>query len=199
MALLEWTEQLELGVDRMDETHREFVAQLNALHAASQEDFLPMLDAFIEHTVEHFAQEARWMNEMPFPPKHCHMHEHEGVLEIMREVRRMVSEGKTHVGPVLVRELAPWFENHARSMDATLAFFLRCHAAGVDPMQVLAAQSAHPCAHGAGQACGGVEAGAACEAAEACVAMGGQAPGCAEQAGTGCPAAADRTQKSELA
>ena len=117
MALMEWTENLELGVDRMDETHREFVAQLNALHAAPQDEFLPMLDAFIEHTVEHFAQEQHWMSEMEFPPMHCHLREHEGVLDIMREVRRMVSEGKTQVGPVLTRELGLRLHLGLRRLD----------------------------------------------------------------------------------
>lgn len=155
MALLDWSDQLELGYERMDETHREFVAQLNALHEASDEDFLALLDAFIEHTVEHFGQEQRWMEEIKFPPAHCHVSEHEGVLNIMRDVRRMVAEeGKKEIGRVLTRELAPWFENHAGGMDAMLSFFMRCIDAGVDPLQQLALQQAqgapqNPCATGA--------------------------------------------------
>ena len=124
MALMQWSDQLALGVERMDETHREFVARLNALHVAPEEDFIPLLDAFIEHTVEHFAQEQRWMGELDFAPIHCHTREHESVLDIMHEVRRLVSEGKPEVGRVLTRELAPWFESHAAGMDAMLAFFL---------------------------------------------------------------------------
>ena len=146
MALLDWSDKLALGLERMDATHREFVEQLNALHASSDADYLPLLDAFIEHTVAHFEQEQRWMQEIEFPPIHCHTHEHEGVLGIMRDVRRMVAEGKQEVGRVLTRELAPWFENHAAGMDATLAFFLRCRDAGVDPMQALAAQAQGGCA-----------------------------------------------------
>ncbi len=155
MALLDWSDQLELGYERMDETHREFVAQLNALHETPEEDFLPRLDAFIEHTVEHFGQEQRWMEEIKFPPAHCHINEHEGVLNIMRDVRRMVAEeGKKEIGRVLTRELAPWFENHAGGMDAMLSFFMRCIDAGVDPMQQLELQQAqgapqNPCATGA--------------------------------------------------
>lgn len=155
MALLDWSDQLELGHGRMDETHREFVAQLNALHAAAEDEFLPLLDAFIAHTVEHFAQEERWMQEISFPPAHCHASEHEGVLNIMRDVRRMVAEeGKKEIGRVLTRELAPWFENHAGGMDAMLSFFLRCIEAGEDPMKQLALQAAegapqNPCATGA--------------------------------------------------
>lgn len=156
MALIEWSEKFALGVERMDDTHREFVEQLNALHAASDEEFVALLDRFIAHTVEHFEQEQRWMTEIDFPPAHCHAQEHDGVLKIMREVRTMVTDGKREVGRVLTRELAPWFENHAATMDATLAFFLRCVAAGIDPMQAIAAQSpAQPvgmCATGAAAA-----------------------------------------------
>jgi len=166
MALLEWSDKLALGVDAMDATHREFVAQLGALHDAPAGDFIVLLDTFIAHTVEHFEQEKRWMAAMNFPPMHCHVQEHDGVLGIMREVRRMVTEGKPHVGRVLTKELAPWFENHAATMDATLAFFLRCVEAGIDPMQALAAQNQSVCAHaGAGEA--GCAAGTAtCTATE---------------------------------
>ena len=148
MALLDWTDKLALGVERMDETHREFVEQLNALHEAADEAYPRLLDALIEHTVAHFEQEQRWMQEIRFPPIHCHTNEHEGVLNIMRDVRRMVGEGKREVCKVLTRELAPWFENHARSMDAMLAFFLRAIEAGIDPMQALARQSNGACAAG---------------------------------------------------
>jgi|LNFM01.1.fsa_nt_gb hemerythrin len=156
MALLDWSEKLELDHVRMDATHREFVAQLNALHVAPEEEFIPLLDAFIEHTVAHFEQEQQWMREIDFPPIHCHTSEHEGVLNIMRDVRRMVhDEGKREIGRVLTRELAPWFENHAGGMDAMLSFYLRCIESGVDPRQAMVVQQQaagvdqNPCATGA--------------------------------------------------
>ena len=163
MALIEWTDALALGVDAMDATHREFVDQLNALHAASDDAFVALLDRFIDHTVEHFEQERRWMAAIDFPPMHCHLHEHEGVLDIMREVRRMVAEGQPALGKVLTRELAPWFANHAATMDATLAFFLCCHERGVDPIEELARQQRSFCAHGGAEgACGGAVATSGC-------------------------------------
>ena len=93
------------------------------------------------------------MGELDFAPIHCHTREQESVLDIMREVRRLVSEGKPEVGRVLTRELAPWFESHAAGMDAMLAFFLRCEDAGIDPMQALAAQSQGGCSAGAASTC----------------------------------------------
>jgi hemerythrin len=128
MATMEWSGALELGVDAMDETHREFVAHLNALGEASDADILARFDACYAHTVEHFAQESEWMRQITFPPAHCHTAEHEGVLEVMREVRGHLQAGHYEVGRVLARELATWFQGHAASMDAMLAYVLKASA-----------------------------------------------------------------------
>ncbi|MFM9967332.1 MAG: hemerythrin domain-containing protein [Burkholderiales bacterium] len=137
--LIEWSPQHELGVQRMDATHREFVACVNALHDAADDQMLACLDALLAHTVEHFAQEDRWMKELAFPPAHCHVPEHEGILQITREVRGMIVEGKYEIGRVLAKELAPWFENHAATMDNMLAAFIQ--ARGFDPDVPIEAQS----------------------------------------------------------
>ena len=65
------------------------------------------------------------MEETNFPPLHCHVREHEGVLEISREVRNRVAAGETHLAAVLAKAVAEWFVNHAASMDAVLAMYLK--------------------------------------------------------------------------
>lgn len=125
MATMEWSDSLALGMEQMDDTHRQFVEQLNALGAAADPDMLECFDAFYAHTVEHFAQEKRWMSSMDYPPIHCHDTEHEGVLEVMREVRRHLEAGDFNVGRVLAREMAEWFRIHAGTMDAMLADVLK--------------------------------------------------------------------------
>lgn len=125
MPAVQWSETYALGIEQMDATHREFIDLLNAVVDAADEEVLAQLDAFIAHTVAHFAQEDRWMEETGFPPLHCHTAEHANVLGIMREVRGMVADGKTEIGRVLAREMAPWFDIHAASMDAALASWLR--------------------------------------------------------------------------
>jgi hemerythrin len=129
-ALIEWTDDLALGEARMDATHREFVECLNALGAASDAEFIPMLDRFIAHSDEHFADENARMAATAFPPAHCHSGEHQNVLQLCRDVRQMVLDGKLEVGRVLARELAPWFRQHAQSMDAMLAYWLNLDEAG---------------------------------------------------------------------
>lgn len=60
-----------------------------------------------------------------FPPTHCHLDEHAGVLEAMRETRNYVAEGKYNVGRVLATELGTWFRSHAATMDTMLAQWLK--------------------------------------------------------------------------
>jgi hemerythrin-like metal-binding protein len=120
MDRLAWDARFELGVRRMDDTHREFVALVNALQAADDGSFASRLEALIEHTVEHFDQENRWMAASSFGPP-CHTAEHHNVLELMREVQRRVLAGDLEVGRRLAAELGPWFEHHASTMDTILA------------------------------------------------------------------------------
>ena len=128
---MEWQEAFALGVAEMDATHREFVDHLNAIARAPDDAILGLLDAFIAHTEAHFAQESRWMRATGFPALHCREAEHEGVLNVMREVRGYVAQGKVPVGHVLVAELPEWLRNHLATMDGALAHFLR--ALGYDP------------------------------------------------------------------
>lgn len=125
MTTLYWTDALALGDERIDDTHREFVEMVNAVGAASDDAMLAAVDALIAHTEEHFGQEQRWMAATDFPPTHCHLDEHAGVLEAMRETRNYVADGKFNVGRVLANELAAWFRSHAATMDAMLAQWLK--------------------------------------------------------------------------
>lgn len=125
MPVMEWNESLMLDRGPMDETHEEFVELLNRLADAPDEKMLAVLDEFIVHTEEHFAQEQRWMEQMAYPPLTCHVREHDGVLETAREVRRRVAAGETRFGQVLARAVAEWFSNHAASMDNVLALYMK--------------------------------------------------------------------------
>lgn len=119
--LLVWSEELVLGQPVMDDTHREFVEQLNRVGVAEEAGLLVALDDFIAHTEAHFGQEEKWMESINFPPLGCHRGEHAKVLETAREVRNRVMAGDMRLGRMLAEALAEWFPQHAASMDAVLA------------------------------------------------------------------------------
>lgn len=121
MSALELKQEHVLGLAPMDDIHREFMQLLARLDDASASAALTVLDELVAHTEAHFAQEDVWMEASDFPPLHCHRGEHERVLEVLREVRRLAAAGDAGIVRTLVRELPVWFEHHASTMDTMLA------------------------------------------------------------------------------
>ena len=125
MSTLRWSPTLALDHPQMDRTHEEFVDLLAAADAALAGAEAPLLAAFerlVAHTVEHFAQEERWMAATGFAPGNCHAYQHQAVLQVMHEcARRARDEADFEPLRLAVGELAVWFPQHAQMMDAALA------------------------------------------------------------------------------
>lgn len=124
-ASLAWSDQLQVGDARMDETHAQFVQQLNALLATPQDQQLPLYREFLAHTVEHFAQEERWMLATGFALDNCHASHHATILDTMRAVIPHFENDDPEIITRLAEALAEWFPQHAASMDAGLAQHLK--------------------------------------------------------------------------
>lgn len=143
MTTLSWSDTLALDHPQMDRTHEEFVDLLASAAAALPGPEAPLLQAFdqlIAHTVEHFAQEERWMAATGFAPENCHAFQHQAVLGVMSEcAKRARDSADFEPLRLAVDELAIWFPQHAQMMDAALAQHLA--SVGFDPST---GQCAHP-------------------------------------------------------
>lgn len=125
MNRIDWTPAHELGLAAMDETHREFVALYNACAAAADGELLPAFERLLEHTVAHFDQEDRWMAASGFPPTAIHRGEHEQVLAAWRAALDRLRRGDTAPWRALAAQVPAWFDQHAATMDAALANWMR--------------------------------------------------------------------------
>lgn len=136
MPRLEWSDDYALQA-QMDATHREFIALLADVEAALSGDRTDLLAPYarlLEHTVEHFAQEDRWMAATGFAAENCHAFQHQAVLQVMREVdRRARADNDFEPLERAVAELAAWFPMHAQTMDAALAYHMA--QVGFDPLR----------------------------------------------------------------
>ena len=119
-----WDDRYLLGHRAMDDTHREFVALVDALLAASDEDFPAALDDFAKHAESHFEEENRLMDQDDFPAGGCHKDEHDKVLASIHEVQGLVAAGDVEIGRELALALVDWFPGHADYMDSALATWL---------------------------------------------------------------------------
>lgn len=168
MTALTWTDTLALQHPQMDATHQEFVSLLGATDAAlggPEPVLLARFQALVDHTVDHFAQEERWMEATGFAPGNCHAGQHQEALAVMQGcAERAADPEEADFEPLrmAVSELAVWFPQHAQMMDAALAQHLQ--ALGFDPAtgqcQVALGEAAlHGCGGGVGGGCGGAGGG----------------------------------------
>ena len=65
-----------------------------------------------------------------FAPENCHQSQHRQVLQVLQEIERQLLEGRAADLRRLIGELGAWFEHHAQTMDAALAF--HCAQVGFD-------------------------------------------------------------------
>lgn len=132
MPTLEWSDALSLDLPVMDETHQEFVELLAEVETADDAALRPAWRTLIAHTQAHFGREDDWMRATGFASTNCHSTQHAVVLDVMRE--GLDQDGAAGLAQIreLARQLAPWFVQHAQTMDAALALHLR--SAGYDPV-----------------------------------------------------------------
>lgn len=130
----DWDDRYLLGHSAMDDTHREFVALVNALLTVEDDDLAAALAAFARHAEAHFDQENRWMELDGFPARDCHVDEHNKVLASVREVEEELAGGNVQLVRDLAVALMDWFPAHADYMDSALSTWLVKRSHGGRPL-----------------------------------------------------------------
>jgi hemerythrin len=108
----------------MDETHEEFVEIVGRMQVAQAQQLPALLAEMMAHAQAHFEQENAWMRDTGFPPRDCHIEQHDAVLASMREVALLLDQGDTDECRRLVEALADWFPSHATHLDSALAHWM---------------------------------------------------------------------------
>jgi hemerythrin-like metal-binding protein len=115
-----------LGMAELDDTHREFIAQVAALNEASSAEFPALFQTLVAHTREHFIAEGKLMRESKYRGLPEHEGEHHRVLGEMQQLNRSLKRGHLPLVRAYVKEgLMDWFDTHVAMMDAALAMHLR--------------------------------------------------------------------------
>lgn len=124
-----------MGYGPMDKTHEEMVELTRAVIEATDDEAAERFAALKSHTEQHFAEENAWMVETEFPPRDCHIDEHNAVLKSMREVEHHLGAGgNVEMARDISREVARWFPGHADYLDSALAHWMVKRSTGGKPI-----------------------------------------------------------------
>ncbi len=132
MAKIEWTDSLSVGIDLIDEQHKELLDKLNAINEAVEkhqgiDKILSTLTFLYDYTNVHFSTEEKYMKEYDYPGKKLHMEQHVEFFEMIETMRKDFEEdGATRaLGESINTFLGNWLITHIKGIDCKFGDFLR--------------------------------------------------------------------------
>ena len=125
MSLLQWKPEYSVGIDSMDDEHRELIALINTtyekLHADADVTRVEECLGEILGTISmHFALEERIMRKAAYGEYQAHKEDHENLLDRLRELMDEYYDDPDQGARRLEASLSGWFEKHFASFDARL-------------------------------------------------------------------------------
>jgi len=125
MSLLQWRPEYSVGVQSMDDEHREMIDLINATYeklksnaeADQVEEYLGEIFSTISM---HFALEERMMRNAAYGEFQAHKDDHEVLLDRLRDLMDDYFVDPASGARRLEQSLSNWFAGHFSTFDARL-------------------------------------------------------------------------------
>jgi len=131
MSLLQWKPEYSVGIQSMDDEHREMIGLINATYEKLKSD--ADADQVEEHLGEilstismHFALEERIMQNAGYGEFQAHKDDHEVLLDRLRDLMDDFFVDPAGGADRLEQSLSDWFAKHFSTFDARLHGELDC-------------------------------------------------------------------------
>jgi hemerythrin len=130
MARVEWTPDLNTGVDLIDGQHQRIVEYINQVHDArqSRSDAIvgKIVNTLVEYTVSHFGFEEALMEDAGYQYLRPHKKVHELFIRRVADFQRRFAAGED-VTEELLDLLHRWLFSHIRNEDRAYAPVVKAH------------------------------------------------------------------------
>jgi hemerythrin len=122
MAYLQWTENLSVGVPRMDEHHKKLVDLINQLFDAMSGDATAMVDSvladLLDYTRYHFAEEEKLLAACSYPDLEEHQAVHRSMVREVLDMRERQLAAPASVSANEAMDfLSKWLMRHIIGKD----------------------------------------------------------------------------------
>jgi len=130
MPLIEWTAELSVGIDSIDEQHKKLVNMINALNDAmltdsSNELLGKIFTGLAAYTQKHFSYEENMFAEYGYSDSEEHKRQHNELIAQVVELKEKFMENpQGTISADLMLFLKRWLTNHIMRTDKDYAEFL---------------------------------------------------------------------------
>ncbi len=130
MSLMEWNEQLDIGVETVDTHHKKLVSMVNSLHEAmqqgqSKEVLGKILHALIVYTEKHFEYEEDLFKQYNYPGYKDHKLEHDELTKQVKTLNEQFNIGSVSISIEVMKFLKNWLSDHIIESDHLAFDFLK--------------------------------------------------------------------------
>ena len=118
---MEWSEKFNIGIDVIDNQHRQILDYINALEkiratGAAREQIKDVFDDLIDYTQSHFSFEENLLAQVNYQFLPSHRSIHELFVKRLNDYRQRFDNGES-VEDDLHRLLSKWLINHIQHDD----------------------------------------------------------------------------------
>jgi hemerythrin len=140
MAQLEWTADLDTGIQVIDKQHRRIVDYINKLYHAQQydsrEEISDVLDELVDYTLSHFAFEESLMEDAGYTYVNAHKKVHQLFIRRVGDYQQRFKLGE-EIAEELLHTLRAWLINHIKNDDQDYAGDVRKKLSDKDDRKTL--------------------------------------------------------------
>ncbi len=129
---IEWTPDLSVGIEFIDNQHKELFAKIKNLVVAcnekrGQEIIIETLQFLENYTIEHFGAEESAMQKHNYPEYPSHKSQHEEFKKDIRDLKKGIDKeiDRLFVADRVSNYLVNWLVLHIRKVDKALGAFLK--------------------------------------------------------------------------
>ena len=127
---MQWTAQLALGIESIDQQHRKIVDMINELHAAmlggrANLEVWGILIRLNDYTEQHFAYEEQLFSEHGYPGEAEHKADHDRLIGQLKVLEEKAQRGSLVIGRELFWFLNTWLREHILHSDRQYVELLR--------------------------------------------------------------------------
>ena len=129
---IQWTDDLTVGVNEIDNQHKELFKRVNDLSQAmwqgeGKEESARLLFFLGDYVVTHFGTEERLMNLRNYPDFKAHKSIHDKFVKDLEGLKAQFSSGEITSSMVIkvLDETCNWLRAHIKGVDKKLGNFLK--------------------------------------------------------------------------
>lgn len=122
MALIEWNDNLSLGLELIDSQHKVLIKIINDLNEAMKqgkgsEIMGTILREMLDYTVFHFGEEEKLFKKFGYAEEPAHVREHKAFISKIEEYKEGLAAKKLSLSITVMNFLKDWLKDHIMVKD----------------------------------------------------------------------------------